>query len=178
MKKIITLLLFLTCATSYAIPPFPYGIPSDLDSYEKGKEIENLEEILNIAEDNATIVGKKVLETARLMIANQEIVLGSCWDYIDAAYIRAGYVENQRLTVFKSKLQGPYVDVTKIQAGDWLYFINHSYGDVEHSSVFVAWTNFEKKEALMISYSGGNQAKPARYKTYDLSSVYNIIRPK
>ena len=33
-------------------------------------------------------------------------------------------------------------------------------------------------QALMISYAGGNQSLPARYKIYDLSSVYNILRPK
>lgn len=172
--------MVFTSLNSFAMrpPEFPNFIPTDSDSIDKSSTMENIEEILNQAEDSASVVGRKILETSRLMISNQEIVLGSCWDYIDAVYERAGYSSNQRVTVFKSKLQGPYVQESRIEGGDWLYFINHSYGDVEHSGVFVAWTNLAKKEALIISYAGGNQAKPARYKTYDLSSVYNIIRPK
>lgn len=166
----------LTSLTSFSAP-FGEG-PSDFENNDKVAKIENLEEILNQAEDTASLVGRKILETSRIMISNQEIILGSCWDYINAVYARAGYTSNQRITIFKSKLQGPYVQESHIEAGDWLYFINHSYGDVEHSGIFVAWTNFSKKEALIISYAGGNQAKPARYKTYDLSSVYNIIRPR
>lgn len=153
--------------------------PTDSDFlFEKSTIIDNLDEILDQAEDNATTEGRKILESTRLMITNQEIILGSCWDFINAAYDRAGFTSKFRQTVFKSKQQGPYADISEFQPGDWLYFINHSFGDVEHSSIFVAWTDKEKKIALMISYAGGNQAKPARYKTYDLRSVYNIIRGK
>lgn len=174
------LLMVLTTVNTFAMRPpefFNQG-PTDSDSFEKSDGLENIDEILNQAEDDATVLGRKILETSRIMIANQEIILGGCWDYIDAAYTRAGFPSRQRVTVFKSNLKGPYVVESKIQGGDWLYFINHSYGDVEHSGVFVAWTNLAKKEALIMSYAGGNQAKAARYKKYDLSSVYNIIRPK
>lgn len=175
-------MLFMVFATvnTFAMrpPEFPSYLPSDMDSFDKSGGLENLEEILNQAEDEASTSGRKILETSRLMIANQEIILGSCWDYINAVYNRTGYPSNQRVTAFKSKLQGPYVVVNLIQGGDWLYFINHSYGGVEHSGIFVAWTNLAKNEALIMSYPGGNQSKPARYKKYDLSSVYNIIRPK
>jgi hypothetical protein len=80
----------------------------------------------------------------------------------------------------KPSLKANYkvLEEAHIKAGDWLYFVNHSYGDVEHSAIFVAWTKRERKEALIISYAGGNQAKPARYKKYDLRSEYNIIRPR
>jgi hypothetical protein len=177
MKKIITLLLLLASLNSFASSRFSKFAISDGEYMEKGK-VENYDDILNLAEDNASVVGRKILEVSRIMIANQEIILGSCWDYINGAYNRAGYLSNQRVTVFKSKLKGPYAIESKIEAGDFLYFINHSYGDVEHSGVFVAWTNLAKKEALIMSYPGGSQAKPARYRKYDLSSVYNIIRPR
>ena len=177
MKKIITLIVVLTSFNLFAFDSFSLE-STDSDYYEKRTPIANLEKILNQSEIDATENGRKILQTARAMILNQEIVLGSCWDYIDAAYNNAGFLDSQRLVVFKSKLQGPYVDDARIQGGDWLYFMNHSYGDVEHSSIFVAWTNFEKKEAIMISYSGGSKAVPARYKIYDLSSVYNIMRPR
>lgn len=178
MKKFITTVLLLASFNSFA-----FGLaPSDSDSDEKGFNkaliIDNLEEILNQAEDSSTTEGRKILEMSRLMIANSDIVLGSCWDYIDAVYIRAGYPQRNKATIFKSKLAGPYLDnIDMIAAGDWLYFINHSYGDVEHSGIFVAWTNYAEKEALLVSYSGGNQANPARYKKYIISSVYNIMRP-
>jgi hypothetical protein len=180
MKPIIMIMAMLLSFNALAFDSFSI-IPSDSDSYsfEKSAPIPQLEEILNQAELDATPEGKKILEMARLMISNQEIVLGSCWDYIDAIYNRSGFIEDDRETIYKSKLQGPYIDDTKkINGGDWLYFINHSYGDVEHSSIFVAWTDVEKKLALMISYAGGNQSTPARYRIYDLTSVYNIMRPR
>ena len=153
--------------------------PTDSDFlFESFAIIDDLDDILNKAEDNATTEGRKILEATRLMITNEEIILGSCWDFINAAYNRAGFTSKFRQTAFKSKQQGPYANISDFRPGDWLYFINHSFGDVEHSSIFVAWTDKEKKIALMISYAGGNQAKPARYKTYDLRSVYNIIRGK
>lgn len=176
MKKTISFLLLISSfnifANSYKV--FDY-YETDSNSFSK---IENLDEILNRAEATSTISGKKILENARSMINDQEIILGSCWDYIDAVYNRSGYFENFRSTIYKSKLLGPYVSESRIQSGDWLYFINHSYGGVEHSGIFVDWTDLTRKEALIISYSGGNQEKPGRYKKYDLSSVYNIIRPR
>lgn len=153
--------------------------PTDSDLFfETRSSIENLDEILDRAEDSATTEGRKILEATRTMITNEEIIVGSCWDFINEAYNRSGFTSKFRKTAFKSKQQGPYADISEFQPGDWLYFINHSFGDIEHSSIFVAWTDKEKKIALMISYAGGNQAKPARYKTYDLRSVYNIIRGK
>lgn len=177
MKKIILLLaLCLMSLTSYA-SPFGAG-PSDSDDFDKAAKIPNLEEILNLAEDNATVAGRKIIETSRIMITNEEIILGSCWDFIHAAYNRSGYASNQRVTIFKSKLPGPYVEVNRIETGDWLYFKNYSFGGVEHSGVFVAWTDLTTKNAIVISYPGGNQSKPGRYRIYDLSGVYNIIRPR
>lgn len=177
MNKII--LIFALCLISLNSFSAPFGLErSDSDDADKAAKISNLEEVLNQAEGNASIVGRKILETSRIMIVNQEIILGSCWDFINAVYNRAGFFSNSRTTIFKSKLQGPYAVKNRIEAGDWLYFINHSYGNVEHSGVFVAWMDPAQKEALIISYAGGNQAKPGRYKTYDLKSVYNIIRPR
>jgi hypothetical protein len=143
-----------------------------------GEEDPELEAFLDEAEKAASPSGLAILQNARTMIRNQEIVVGSCWDFINAAYNRAGAVGKKRITVFKGVQAGPYADIALFQPGDWLYFINHSYGDVEHSSVFVGWIDYETKEALMISYAGGDRKEPARYKAYDLSSVYNIMRPQ
>lgn len=134
--------------------------------------------LIDRAESNASLGGRRILEASRAMIANREIIVGGCWDYINTVYQRAGYSANQRDTIFKSKLQGPYLQTERILPGDWLYFVNHSYGDTEHSAIFVAWIDEEKKSALMVSYVGGNQKKPAFYKKYILNNIYNVIRPQ
>ena len=60
--------------------------------------------------------------------------------------------------------------------GDWLYYVNHSYGDIEHSGVFVDWTDYARSEGLVLSYAGEQRNEPGRYKVYDLSHVYRITR--
>lgn len=135
----------------------------------------DLTELLDQAEHDATPEGRQILETARLMIANQEIVIGSCWDYMNAVYKKA---EMLKTTVFSSRFAGPYLqDSDMIEAGDWLYFVNHSYYDGEHSAIFITWLDREKKEALMINYVGENRIKPGTYKKYVIDEVYNIMRP-
>ncbi len=124
--------------------------------------------------------GDKILKTGRYMaLTSKEIVRGSCWDYIDAVYNRSGYPRNKRQTILKGKKNsGPYANPNSIQAGDWLYFINHSYNDVPHSGIFVRWVDKEKRVASILSYGGESRKKPGRYRDYDLSHVYNIMRPK
>lgn len=134
--------------------------------------------LIDRAECNASLGGRRILEASRAMIANREVIVGGCWDYINTVYQRAGYSANQRDTIFKSKLQGPYLQTDRILPGDWLYFVNHSYGDTEHSAIFVDWIDEEKKSALMVSYVGGNQKKPAIYKKYIINNIYNVIRPQ
>jgi hypothetical protein len=85
MKKIMTLIMAFTCLKTFALQP------TDSDLFEKSASIANIEEILNQAEDKSSIVGRKILETSRIMISNQEIILGGCWDYVDAVYDRAGF---------------------------------------------------------------------------------------
>lgn len=130
------------------------------------------------AEAAASTEAHRVLETSRTMIDRKIIIRGACWDFIDEAFRRAGFPEERRETVFKSTTQGPYAEPHQIKPGDWLYLINHAYNNFEHSGIFVAWTNKKKKEALLISYHGENKNRPARFKTYILKSVYNIIRPR
>lgn len=142
---------------------------------------EKLLDILLAAESRATKAGRKVLTTARKMtLDRREIVRGSCWDYTNAVYNRTGYPNNKagRKTVFRSsKENGPYANAALIQPGDWLYYINHSYNDVEHSAIFVKWINLDKRTALMLSYGGERRKEPARYLPYDISHVYQIVRP-
>jgi len=168
--KTLTILLilsnFISCASASKIPK----------KYSKNESLLSVDEILDQAESNYSLGGRKIIDASRSMISNQEIIPGACWNYINNVYNRAGYPANQRVIIFKSKLRGPYIKVDQIEAGDWLYFVNHSYGDIEHSAIFVAWTDEEKKIALMVSYVGGNQKRPAIYKKYNLSNIYNVIR--
>ena len=76
----------------------------------------------------------------------------------------------------KGKKSGPYVKSSQIEAGDWLYYINHSYNDVEHSGIFVYWVDYKKKIGMILSYGGERRKMPGRYLPYDLTHVYNIIR--
>ena len=129
------------------------------------------------AEKNTSEAGKAVLEVGRLMVFKEKtIVKGSCWDYIYEVYKRAGYGSNKKI-VYKSVKKGPYVDVSKIQPGDWLYYVNHSYGSVEHSGIFVYWKDYKNKIGVTLSYGGESRNEPGRYREYNLKSVYNIIRP-
>ena len=156
-------LLSLTLSQTFAQDEY-YGY-ADYDS------------LLIKAENKASGDGKKVLETGRTMtITNKEILPGSCWDYANAVYDRAGFGWGAREEVFKSVKEGPFADTRRIKYGDWLYYINHSYGDIEHSAIFVEWIDYENKLALMLSYGGEKRQQPARYLPYDLSSVYGITR--
>jgi len=112
------------------------------------------------------------------MIKNGILVKGSCWDYIDATFNRAGIPRKHRVTAFKSKKRGPYAKISQIKSGDWLYFINTSYHNSEHSAIFIDWIDKKRKIACMLSYQGEGKRKPARYKNYKLSRVYNIMRVK
>lgn len=140
---------------------------------------EDLEQILDRAEARATEQGRAVLQQGRRMVADRVIVKGSCWDFIHAVYNRAGYPTKQRTTAFKGKFKGgPYANPSDLQPGDWLYYVNHSYGDGEHSGIFIEWSDFAAREALVLSYRGESSQVPGRYSYYDLSHVYNVIRPK
>lgn len=128
----------------------------------------------------STNAGQAVLAKGLQMTKVQRLILpGGCWDYANAVYNRAGYPSGKRVTVFKgSKANGPYADADMIQPGDWLYYINHSYRGIEHSAIFVKWEDKSRRMATMLSYGGENRKEPARYRTYDLSNVYQIIRGK
>jgi len=120
--------------------------------------------------------GRAVLRTAHRMVAEGVIVRGSCWDYLQAVYRRAGYPRARRTVVLRHPKSGPYATAAQIRPGDWLYYINHSYGDVEHSGLFVGWIDRRRMQGLILSYGGQHRKRPGRYRTYDLDSVYQITR--
>ncbi len=137
----------------------------------------NYESLIIDAESKAQPSAKKVLQKAKEMtLIKREIIRGSCWDYIDTVYTRVGFLKNRRKIIYKSRKKGPFADLNMIQAGDWIYHINYSYHKVGHSGIFIGWVDRQKKLALILSYAGERRKTPARYKVYDLSSVYHITR--
>lgn len=131
------------------------------------------------AQANSTGKVRDILHTTRQMaLVEQTIIKGGCWDYLDAAWTRAGVPRQNRQTIFKSTKSGPYVNTNQLQAGDWLYYVNYSYNNIEHSGMFIAWLDEEQKLGITLSYAGEARQEPARYKVYDLSGVYHIMRAK
>lgn len=132
------------------------------------------------AENHATGSIKNILKEARMMtLYRKEIIQGSCWDYLDRAWTRAGISRNLRQSVFGGeKNNGHYASTDSLRAGDWLYHINYGYKNIEHSGMFIAWVDKSKNLGLTLSYAGEGRKEPARYKVYDLSGVYHIMRPK
>ncbi len=132
--------------------------------------------LLSSAETQSSLAAREVVSMARKMALNERtIIKGGCWDYLNAVFNRAGV---SRDTIHKGTYgQGPYASSDEIKVGDWLYYINHGYNRVEHSGLFVGWVDESAKQALILSYAGENRREPARYKVYDLSNVYQIMRP-
>ncbi len=146
------------------------GSSSRISTYQKYKTF------IEQAESKATPPAKKVMRTIRHMVEDKVIIRGACWDYLNVAFTKAGYPAEKRAMIHKGTKRGPYVKSAKIQIGDWLYYINHSYHDIEHSGLFIGWINYAKRQGLIMSYAGEGRAEPARYKIYDLSHVYHIMR--
>lgn len=180
----ITCILLSSCAAPIkpvhnpSITPHPKFDTSVLKFNSKISKGGGNPQVIANAEANTATANAKVLKQGRIMVTNKKIVRGGCWDYINAIWNKAGFPPKKRRTVFKSAKTGPYARAAKIQSGDWLYFINHSYGNIEHSAMFIAWEDEKNMQGYMLSYAGERKKKPARYKVYDLSSVYQVIRPK
>lgn len=168
-----------TSNTAYRYPMVQRQTPSVLPAFLSGS-YDNVDSeylpLLSDAEMQSSMAAREVVSTARKMALNERtIIRGGCWDYLNAVFNRAGVTRD---TVHKGTYgQGPYASSGEIEVGDWLYYINHGYNGVEHSGLFVGWVDERAKQALILSYAGENRREPARYRVYDLSNVYQIMRP-
>lgn len=153
----------------------PVALPAFLSGNYDNVDAEYLP-LLSSAETQSSLAAREVVSMARKMALNERtIIKGGCWDYLNAVFNRAGV---SRDTIHKGTYgQGPYARSDEIEVGDWLYYINHGYNRVEHSGLFVGWVDESAKQALILSYAGENRREPARYRVYDLSNVYQIMRP-
>ncbi len=128
------------------------------------------------AEELALPPAQRVLKQARSMALDQQaIISGGCWDYLNLVFNNANV---KRDVLFKGDFhQGPYATAEQLKSGDWIYYINHGYHDIEHSGMFIGWVDEANHQALILSYAGESRQEPARYKVYDVSHVYQIMRP-
>lgn len=129
------------------------------------------------AQAHAAPGGGRVLRVAQSMLEDGTVVRGSCFDWVDAVFHRVG---GHWHDAFHSSIaHGPYAQTADLQPGDWVMFINESYGGDEahtHSAIFVGWAEEATHTAIMMSYAGGHRDEPGRYGTYDLSHAYRIVR--
>ena len=93
-------------------------------------------------------------------------------------YNSAGVQRANREVVYKrtegTELSSPEL----LEAGDWVYHVNYSYYNVEHSAIFICWKDYDKRMGITLSYVGQNKSAPGKYGVYDLRGVYNIKRAK
>lgn len=138
-----------------------------------------LEKKVLLVEQEASAAGRKILAAARTMIEKDVVVIGSCWDYANAVYNRAGFKNwRTRKTIFRGRKKGPYADPKLVKAGDWLYLINHLESLATHSVIFVFWKDIKLRQAVVITYVGNRREESGYYRTYDVSRIYRIKRPK
>jgi hypothetical protein len=116
---------------------------------------------------------RRVLDAVKVMLDGVVVTRGSCYTWVNAVYRRAG---GPRQTVFEGDRRTRWADASLLRPGDWVFFINHSYNDVTHSAIFVAWVDERARVALMVSYPGGNRDAPGRFSDYELTNVYQLVR--
>jgi hypothetical protein len=122
--------------------------------------------------------GAAVLRTALRMMEERIIVKGGCWDWVNRAFDDAGLPSSKRITVFKGTEKGPYADPTLIKPGDWLYIVNFTFGNIGHSTIFIDWIEFEARSAITLEYIGQNREMPGRFREYDITKCYMVLRGK
>ncbi len=121
--------------------------------------------------------GRNVLSTAKKMIyLERKIVKGSCWDWVDAVYTRAGYPEKKRVTVFRGDEGGPYADVSGLKPGDWVMHYNLEYLPYTHSSLFIRWLDKRALLAEVFDYSGQDKEVPGKLSKHCYAKVFGILR--
>ena len=132
----------------------------------------------DVVEAAPSHAGHRVLAVARRMVRRRTIVRGSCFDYIERAFGRAGYPAARRERIFSSVPEGPYADLSLIAPGDWLFIVPHPDREPEltHSVIFVRWLDRDAGRAEVVSYAGGNARRPGGLVPYDLNHTYVIAR--
>jgi hypothetical protein len=163
------ILFFAYCSTAHA--QFSNSELQSLNSYcicEENRQHSD-SSLLNAG-------GLQIIKTGyEMTFLEKAIVKGSCWDFVNHVFMRAGLAENKN-TIFKSKKNGPYVLSSIIQPGDRIYHVNHQFNNVEHSAIFVCWKDFSKRIGITLSYVGMNRNVVAKFGEYQLNNIYGVFR--
>lgn len=121
-------------------------------------------------------VGNRVVKKGMEMVLNDYKISGSCWTFVNKLYELSGITSANRKVIYKAKKGSLIQDPSLIQPGDWIYHINYSFHNVEHSAVFICWKDYDKKLALTLSHVGQSKYAAGKYGVYDLKGVYHIMR--
>lgn len=119
-----------------------------------------------------------IKEGYQMAVIRKDVVVGSCWDFINAVYNNAGVQRSNREVIYKRKKGVKHSSPEILEPGDWIYHVNYSYHNVGHSAIFICWKDFDQRMGITLSYVGQNKSVPGKYGVYDLSGVYNIKRAK
>jgi hypothetical protein len=173
MKKVIvtSLMLLMAGCQQFSTKQGTVAVENTSQSNEN-----KYTQILLDAESRASPEGRRILATGRKMaLVHHAVIRGSCWDYANAIFERAGY---PREVVMQTQGEPLNLHFHSLQPGDFISYVNHSFNDIKHTAIFVDWVDYDRKIGLMLSYAGQKRKEPARYKLYDLSDVYYIARAR
>jgi len=124
-----------------------------------------------ISESGLIIVNKGIN-----MVIEDYKISGSCWSFVNKVYELAGFPSNKRALIYKNKKGTLIKDTSIIHPGDWLYHVNYSFHNVEHSAIFICWKDYERRIGITLGHVGQNKYAPGRFGEYDLRGVYQIYR--
>ena len=123
--------------------------------------------------------GQEVLAAGnKLVFADRQMVVGSCWDFVNAVYYAAGYPPDRRQSVFHGRQKGPYANLRLLRPGDWVMHVNYELGRIGHSGIFVRWLDRRRSLALMLDYVGMHRRVMGKLSEHNLSRVFAVLRPR
>lgn len=120
--------------------------------------------------------GYLVLKKGFELVESNFKMSGSCWSYANKLYGLAGFTQTKRKVVYSAKKGTLLKDPSLILPGDWLYHVNYSFRNVEHSAIFVCWKDKANLLAITLSHVGQNKYAGGKFGVYDLKGVYQVTR--
>jgi hypothetical protein len=146
------------------------------ENYEVLSKYECIGSLDNFSQDLPT--GFLVLNKGLELYQTNFKTSGSCWTYVNKVYDMAGFTSGKRDVIYAAKKGTLIQDPSIIMPGDWLFHINYSFRNVEHSAIFVCWQDKEKLLAVTLSHVGQNKYVGGDFGVYDLKGVYRVTRAK
>jgi hypothetical protein len=120
--------------------------------------------------------GYLVLKKGFELVESNFKMSGSCWSYANKLYDFAGFTQGKRKVVSSAKKGTLLKDPSLIMPGDWLFHVNYSFRNVEHSAIFVCWKDKANLLAITLSHVGQNKYAGGSFGVYDLKGVYQVTR--